>query len=181
MDEVTARLWHGVKKGDAAEVSAVLEQGASPDARDTSLRTPLMEAAKRGQQSILSLLLARGADVNAQDKDADTPLMYALNPEYTEVITLLLEAGASATVEGKSGDKASKQLALKQATLVLSTLFSVFLFIQSQRRPTKDKDMRKIETLEMAARLCGVFVTYRKYESIKQLLQVGKSGPPHNH
>jgi len=181
MDEVNARLWRGVKKGDAAEVSAALEQGASSDARDSSLRTPLMEAAKRGHQTILSLLLAHGADINAQDRDADTPLLYALNPEYMEVITLLLASGANTTVEGKGGDKAARQIALKQAVLILSTLFSIGVFIRSLRGATKDRDMRRIETLEMAVRLCGVFVTYRKYESVKQLLQSAESTPRHDH
>ena len=181
MDEVTDRLWRGVKKGNTAEVSAALEQGASADARDDLRRTPLMEAAKRGRRSIISLLLAQGADINAQDKEGDTPLVHALLPDYTEVIALLLGNGANPAVANKKGDTAFKQLNQKQRILGVTTLVSLLLFIQGQRRPTKDKELQKIEIVEMGVKLYGVFVTYQKYGNMKQLLQNAEVGSRHDH
>ena len=140
-----------------------------------------MEAAKRGYSSIISLLLAQGADINAQDKEGDAQLVHALLPDYTEVITLLLNNGANPAVANKKGETAYKQLDQKQRILGVTTLASLLLFIQGQRRPTKDKELQKIEIVEMAVKLYGVFVTYQKYGDMKQLLQNAEGDLRHDH
>ena len=149
------------------------------DTRDNLLSTPLMEAAKRGQRAIISLLLENGANINAQDKKGATPLVYALLPDHTEVVTLLLGKGAK-TIADNDNDTPAKLLSQKQLTLALSTLFSICLFIYGQRRPTKDKDLRKIEIIEMAAKLLGVFLIHHKYNGMKQLLKGTESSSAHD-
>ena len=130
-----------------------------------------MEAAKRGNTAIVSILLEHGADINAQDSKGTSPLVYALAPGNTKAIVLLLERGANAALPDKSGDVPLKLLKQKQLILLLSILFSILPFIRWQLGSTKDKDLRRSEFVVMLARLYDVFVTFQKYEGIKDLLQ----------
>lgn len=172
MNEAATRLWQAVKKRNITQVSAALDEGAGVDARDDLKRTPLMEAVKRGSQPVVSLLIAHGADVNAQDKTGATPLMAALLPDYTEMVALLLQAGADGSASDKDGDTAFKLIRQKQITSALGALVSIILFVLlGQRRSTKDKDLRRAEAVEMLAKLYVVYVTYRKYAGMKQMLR----------
>ena len=54
-------------KGDLAKVSALLESGASANAKDVDGLTALMYAARKDQVEVVKLLLEKGADVNARE------------------------------------------------------------------------------------------------------------------
>src|SRR6185503_7853663 len=62
-----ADLLAAIRKGDAAAVQSLLDQGVSPKARYRYDRTALAFAADRGQVDVVKLLLDRGADPNAKD------------------------------------------------------------------------------------------------------------------
>ena len=172
MNEAETRLWQAVKRRNLTQVSAALDEGAGVDARDSSMRTPLMVAVKRGSQPVVSLLIAHGADVNAQDKTGATPLAAALLPDYTEMVTMLLQAGADGSVSDKDGDTAVVLIRQKQITGSLGALVSIVLFVLlGRRRSTRDKDLRLAEAVEMLAKLYVAYVTYRKYAGMKRMLQ----------
>lgn len=64
---------------DPGGVTALLDHGADPNARDASGYTPLMHAASIGATSlpVVQALLARGADVHARAPDGHSPLSLA--------------------------------------------------------------------------------------------------------
>ena len=85
-----------VRKGDAAAVKAVLDQGVEVDARFRYDRTALSFAADRGSVEIVKMLLERGADVNAKDTFYNaTAMVWALEKGNVEIVRLLLDKGAT--------------------------------------------------------------------------------------
>jgi hypothetical protein len=66
------------KKGDTAQVEALLKAGADLEARDKNGRTALMLAAQYGHTETVRLLLAKGADAGARDQRGWTAYMLAL-------------------------------------------------------------------------------------------------------
>src|SRR5688572_24340873 len=62
-------LLDAVTLGDAAKVKALLEQGASPEARNPQNdRTALYFAAEKGHLAIVELLLVHRANIQAREK-----------------------------------------------------------------------------------------------------------------
>jgi Ankyrin repeats (many copies) len=85
-----------VRKGDAAAVKAVLDQGVEVDAKFRYDRTALSFAADRGSVEIVKMLLERGADVNAKDTFYNvTAMTWALEKGNVEIVRLLLDKGAT--------------------------------------------------------------------------------------
>jgi ankyrin repeat protein len=88
-------------------LTALLEHGAEPDARDVINRTSLMWATLRLDKDTVALLLAHKANVNAQDKDGDAPLHLAASrssdSDMTEIGAMLLAAGADVNLQDKGG------------------------------------------------------------------------------
>ena len=78
-----------------AIITALLDAGADPKARDTTGSTPLHFAAFQENPALITVLLDAGADPKARDIAGLTPLhaaaMFTYNPA---VITVLLDAGA---------------------------------------------------------------------------------------
>ena len=110
-------LWFG-PRGDYCDLKAVqglLQQGASPNARneDGNTLTALMVAAKNGCFDIVKLLLDAGAKVNAKASnvsgaganvlDGITPLWEAASSENAEVVRMLLERGADLHADTSDG------------------------------------------------------------------------------
>ena len=88
------------RKGDAAAVKKLLDQGVDVDTKFRYERTALSFAADRGHVEVVKLLLERGADVNAKDTFYNaTPLSWTINPamerkpSHLEVLRLLLAKG----------------------------------------------------------------------------------------
>ena len=97
--ELDARLLKAVQAGDAVEVTALLGQGANPNARQPKKEggfTALMLAGIGGNPDIVRALLDKGAAVNAKDEFGGTALLHSLGKGkgHVEVVRLLLEKGA---------------------------------------------------------------------------------------
>ncbi len=63
------------------EVQALLDQGASPTARDQYGNTPLHRAARFNDPAVIALLLDRGADPKLRSKEGKLPVDYAAENE----------------------------------------------------------------------------------------------------
>lgn len=62
-------LLNAAKKGQTAQVRALLEKGAAPESKDKEGRTALMLAAQHGHADTVSLLLSKGAMADARDAE----------------------------------------------------------------------------------------------------------------
>ena len=85
-------LLDAVLLGDAARVKSLLEQGASPDARNTdNQRTALFFAAEKGDLAVVRLLLAHGADVRTADTvHGERAIGAAARGRHADVVRALL-------------------------------------------------------------------------------------------
>ena len=78
--------------GQADTVSALLAQGADPDARDANGQTPLMLAATAGHYETVRRLLGAGAQKNLKDNDGKTALDLATEHRHMDLVALMREA-----------------------------------------------------------------------------------------
>lgn len=99
-------LHEAAKQGDAAEVEALLSQGAKVNAKDKDGNTALHYAAGGGHEEVVASLLKRGVDVNAKDKDGNAALHYAAANGNTKAVEQLLEAGAKIDRRGSNSTTA---------------------------------------------------------------------------
>lgn len=79
---------------DRASVKELLDDGKSPNARQSDGTTPLMVAASNGDREIAGMLLAKGADPNLRSPSGDTALRIARAKKDAELVGLLQRAGA---------------------------------------------------------------------------------------
>lgn len=70
-------------------VNALLENGASANARDEWGKTALMRAVMKNQVEMLEPLLKHGADVNAMDRDGKTAIEYAQRSGNQKIVDIL--------------------------------------------------------------------------------------------
>jgi hypothetical protein len=89
-------LLDAVMLGDAAKVKELLEQGASPEARNPQNdRTALYLAAEKGALPIVELLLVHRANVQAREKErGETPVGAAARNRHANVVRALLARNA---------------------------------------------------------------------------------------
>lgn len=99
-----ADYFAALRSGDANELRAALDHGASANAIDARGNTALMWSAIYGNVETLQLLLDRGANVNATNSAGATALMRAATD--TRKTALLLEHGANANARSASGKTA---------------------------------------------------------------------------
>src|SRR5687767_4655681 len=92
-------LLDAVLLGDAAKVKSLLDEGASPDARNLdNQRTALFFAAEKGDLPIVRLLLAHGADVRVADTvHRERAIGAAARNRHAEVVRALLAKDDTAT------------------------------------------------------------------------------------
>ena len=101
--QATTLLFAAARLGCEAEARALLDRGATIDAKDREGKTALAKAAEADKLPLIRLLLERGANVNARAVDGSTPLFYAAEQDRGAVIALLLERGADPNLPGRKG------------------------------------------------------------------------------
>ncbi|MET0624863.1 MAG: ankyrin repeat domain-containing protein [Pyrinomonadaceae bacterium] len=89
------QLYEAARKGDAAEVKAVLDKGADVNAKFRYGATAIFKAAERGHTEVVKLLIERGADVNVKDTFyGATAISWALQKGHTGVVRAILAKSA---------------------------------------------------------------------------------------
>jgi hypothetical protein len=90
------------RKGDAAAVTKLLDEGVDVNSKFRYGTTALSFAADHGHLEVVKVLVARGADVNVKDTFYNaTPLTWAVmpamtrKPDHAAIVGVLLKAGAS--------------------------------------------------------------------------------------
>jgi ankyrin repeat protein len=90
------QLFEAVRKGDAAQVTALLDKGADVNAKFRYGQTALFKAAERGNAAVAKVLLDRGVDVKVKDTFyGATAMSWAMSHGHTEVVRLIFEKDAS--------------------------------------------------------------------------------------
>ena len=88
-------LIDAVRRGDAAAVLLLIEQGADVNAAEGDGMTALHWAAERGHERVVEVLIATGATVDAETRVGRyTPLHLAGRGGHGRVVRRLLEAGS---------------------------------------------------------------------------------------
>ena len=86
-------LQEAAKRGDITTISSLLNEGASPDAKDSDGVTALMYASESGHTDVVVLLLKQGANPNLRDSQYGmNALMLSAAEGHTNIVGLLLEA-----------------------------------------------------------------------------------------
>jgi ankyrin repeat protein len=122
-------LSEAARKGDAAAVKKLLDEGVDINTKFRYNRTALSFAADRGHVEVVKLLLERGADVNIKDTFYNaTPLTWAVNPamgrtpQHAEVVRLLLQHGAQGKEAALTAAAASGEVETVKVILGLGEL-----------------------------------------------------------
>lgn len=94
------QLWEAARKGDPAEVRALLDKGADVNAKFRYGQTALFKAAERGHTEVAKLLIERGVDVSVRDTFyGATALFWALDKGHTGVVRAILSKNADSAGE----------------------------------------------------------------------------------
>jgi len=89
LDARTRELLDAILKGDTNKVSALLAQGANPNAKDAHGQTPLHYAAANNRPEITRLLLNSGARADATNNVGVTPGRIATSLKFNRVATMI--------------------------------------------------------------------------------------------
>jgi ankyrin repeat protein len=89
-------------KGDLAQVTSLLAQGAPLEERDELGRTPLFLAC-HGDPDVVKFLLSHGARIDAAENDGDLPIAHACEFGDLASAQMLLDAGADFSQPNKNG------------------------------------------------------------------------------
>ena len=111
-----------VQRGDAGEVKATLEKGASPNFRGSEGEPPIITAVTHNYLEIAQSLLKHNASVNAKNSEGKTALMLAAEWDMNELIKLLLQHNAKINEVTQDGRTALILTAWKGQTTAVQTL-----------------------------------------------------------
>jgi ankyrin repeat protein len=89
-----SNLIEAARSHDLAKVRKLLSEGADPNRREKTGKTPLMEASAYGYTDTMRVLLENGAQVNAADAMGWTALFWAFFSRRTDSLHLLITKGA---------------------------------------------------------------------------------------
>jgi len=122
-------LAEAARKGDAAIVKKLLDEGVDVNTKFRYGATALSYACDRGHLDVVKLLLDRGADVNVKDSFyGATPLSWAVTPamgrkpQHPEVVRLLLQHGAQGKEQALMGAVSAPDAATTKVILDLGGL-----------------------------------------------------------
>ena len=114
------------RKGDAAAVKKLLDEGVNVDTKFRYDRTALSFAADRGHVEVVKLLLARGANINAKDTFyGATAIVWAVSPamdrkpQHTDVVKALLDHGGIAAEDLSNALEAAQRAKLADVVALL--------------------------------------------------------------
>jgi hypothetical protein len=124
-EEELTPLMLAARLGQADIVDALIEAGASADARDGLRRTALMHACCAGKETCALALLRHGAQPEQPDAIGNTPLMLAAMSGHEGVVRVLLERGARHDARGANGGTALIAAAANGAVGVCRLLVDV--------------------------------------------------------
>ena len=117
-------LAEAARKGDAAVVKKLLDEGVDVNTKFRYGATALSYACDRGHLDVVKLLLDRGADVNVKDSFyGATPLAWAVRPamgrkpQHPEIVRLLLQRGAQGKEDALMGAIAAPDAATTKVIL----------------------------------------------------------------
>ena len=100
------KLLEAIEAQDLDAVKAALENGASPDMRETETEwkhTALIVALKNEQHDIALCLLDAGADIHAIDGLQVNPVHYAAAAGFTDIVERLLDEGIEVDIRNVWG------------------------------------------------------------------------------
>jgi hypothetical protein len=94
-DDMGDDLLAATRKGDLAQVKALLDKGADVNSKSPYGQTPLFFACDRGYLEIARLLVDKGADVNIEDTFYHaSALSWAASKKHNDIVLLLIDHGA---------------------------------------------------------------------------------------
>lgn len=102
-DGLEAKLMDAVARRDAAAVRMLLNEGASPNARDYWQDSPLLVAVRLDDPELVQILLDAGALIDVKGRGY-TPLGLAARNNNLAILRLLLRAGADLDRKSDDGD-----------------------------------------------------------------------------
>ncbi|HEX8187713.1 MAG TPA: ankyrin repeat domain-containing protein [Pyrinomonadaceae bacterium] len=143
------QLYEAARRGDAAEVRAVLDRGADVNAKFRYGATALFKAAERGHAEVVKLLIERGADVNVKDTFyGATALSWALQKGHTPVVRSILaksaeEAGDVLLAGASSGNMELVTAALDTGKVPAETLTGALVVAGSDAKNAPLVEMLK--------------------------------------
>jgi hypothetical protein len=142
-------LLTAVRKGDAARVKVLLEQGADVNAKSPYGATGLFFAADRGNMEIIRILIDHGADVKVKDTFyGASAVTWAAMKSHADVIKLLLSKGApdadNALMTGISnGNVETVKAALEYKSQIKSEMLSQALAEANSEKHTEIAELLK--------------------------------------
>lgn len=143
------QLYEAARKGDAAEVKAVLDKGADVNAKFRYGATAIFKAAERGHTEVVKLLIERGADVNVKDTFyGATAISWALQKGHTGVVRAILSKSAEdagdVLLEGvRSGNAELVTAALETGKVPAETLTAALFSASSDEKKAALVEMLK--------------------------------------
>jgi ankyrin repeat protein len=141
------QLYEAARKGDAAEVRALLDKGADVNAKFRYGATALFKAAERGNTEVVKLLIERGADVTIRDTFyGATAMTWALNKEHTGVVRAILaksaeEAGDVLLTGVRGGNAEMVSVALETGKLPAEALTAALVAAESDEKKAPITEM----------------------------------------
>lgn len=95
ISRIDRALVEAADEGDIEDVGALLDSGASVNARVDGDGSPLIVAARNGNMALVRLLLDRGADPDMGVEGDGSPLIMAAREGHLGIVQFLLDKGAS--------------------------------------------------------------------------------------
>lgn len=143
------QLYEAARKGDAAEVKALLDKGADVNAKFRYGATALFKAAERGHTEVVKLLIERGADVNVKDTFYGASAMtWALDKGHVGVVRAILaksaeDAGDVLLTGVRGGNTELVSVALETGKVPAGTLTAALAAASSDEKKAAITEMLK--------------------------------------